>query len=442
MAPTGTLGIILPLLIVKAGNATWITFLLTLIAFSLVMYCIHRFARHSASAGALATYVDAGLGRSIGIVAGWSYVIAMAVGVASAAPSSAYYANVFLTQVTGTPGTLLRAAVLTTLIVCLAWLVAHRDIKLSTEIMLAIEFSSLAVMILIIGLAMWHAHAWIDRPQLRLEGVKLSGFQFAMVFGFMTLAGFESVTSLGEEASNATRTIPRVIVGCLIPIGLLYLVAIYCLVALGRKNGLVLDQLDAPFDTIARRMNMGTLGYFSSIGIALSYFACTLGSLNAGSRVLYAMARKREFAPYFGLAHRVNATPYRTIALLAVLGIAAPVTLFYFKVSLADCVNDLTQLAGFGFIGAYFFVCLALPFFLRRRGILQKVDVVMSCGALFILSGVLAFSVFPIPPAPLLYLPYIFLGLMAAGVTVSFVCVRRDPLVDERPSGSDAWWRE
>jgi amino acid transporter len=312
-----------------------------------------------------------------------------------------------------------RATLLTVLVVAVAWAVAHHDIKLSTKVMLAIEFSSIAVMILIILLAMIRSHAWVDRPQLRLEAAKFSGFQIAMVFGFMTLAGFESVTALGEEASHATRTIPRVIMSCLLPVGVLYLVIIYCLVALGHKYGMALEQLEAPFDAIARQMKLGMLGYASSIGIALSYFACTLGSLNAGARVLYAMAQKREFPPRFGAAHPVNATPHRAIALLAVLGMAAPVTLLCLKVSLFDCVNDLTQLASFGFIGAYFLVCLALPFYLRRRKILRTADAIISAAALVSLGAVLVFSVFPIPPAPLKYLPYVFLLIMAAGVAIS-----------------------
>ena len=77
MAPTGTMGIVLPLLIMQAGNATWISFLLTFIAFSLILYCIYRFARHCATAGALATYADVGLGKTVGMIAGWSYVVAM-----------------------------------------------------------------------------------------------------------------------------------------------------------------------------------------------------------------------------------------------------------------------------------------------------------------------------------------------------------------------------
>jgi amino acid transporter len=425
MAPTGTIGIILPLLVIQAGNATWISFLLTFIAFSLILYCIHRFATQYASAGALSTYAELGLGRSMGIIAGWSYVVAMGVGVASAAPSAAYYANVFLTHVSGTPGTFLRGIFLTTLVIVVAWLVSHHDIKLSTKVMLAIEFGSVAIMVLIIGLAMTRSGAWVDKPQLHLEGAKLSGFQFAMVFGFMTLSGFESVTALGEEAAHATRTIPRVIVSCLVPIGLLYLVVIYCLVSLGHKNGLALEQLEAPFDAIARQMNLGALGYASSLGIALSYFACTLGSLNAGSRVLYAMAQKGEFASQFGKAHPVNSTPHRAIALLSVIGIAAPGALLLGRVSLVDCVNDLTQLASFGFIGAYFLVCLALPFYLRQRGVLRTADAVISAVALIILGAVLGFSVLPLPPAPLRYLPYIYVVIMVGGVAASFGYLRK-----------------
>jgi amino acid transporter len=136
------------------------------------------------------------------------------------------------------------------------------------------------------------------------------------------------------------------------------------------------------------------------------------------------MAQKREFGSRFGQAHPVNATPHRAIALLCIIGIAAPVALLFLKVSLVDCVNDLTQLASFGFIGAYFFVCLALPFYLRRHGALRLSDVVISGGALLILTAVLIFSGFPIPPAPLLYVPYVFLLIMVIGVSVSFAYLR------------------
>ncbi len=424
MAPTGTCGIVLPLLIAKGGNATWLIFLVTLVAFSLITYSVHRFSGQCASAGSLAEFAAAGLGRGACIVTGWAYVAAMAFGAAGTAPSSAYYADLFFRQITGAPASFLRPAAFTAIVVIVAWIIAYRDIKLSTEVMLAIELSSVAVIIVIIALAMRHDSAWIDRRQLHLEAAKLSGFQFAMVFGFMTLAGFESVTTLGEEASHARRTIPHVIVSCLIPVGILYLVMIYCLTALARKNGLVLDQLNAPFDSVARSMNLAGLGYVSSIGIALSYFACTLGSLNAGARILYYLARNRLFAPSFGSAHPVNKTPHRAIALVAVIAFACPAALLLSKVLLPDCINYLTQLASYGFIGAYFLVCLAMPFFLFRRKILRGLDVAVSAAALLILAAVLALTVFPVPAAPWRYLPYLFLAAVLIGITTSLVCAR------------------
>jgi amino acid transporter len=141
MAPTGTCGIVLPLLIAKGGNATWLIFLLTLVAFSLIMYSVHRFSAQCASAGSLADFAAAGLGRTACVVTGWVYVAAMAFGAAGTAPSSAYYADLFYRQVTGAPASFLRAAGITAIVVIVSWVIAHRDIKLSTEVMLTIELS-------------------------------------------------------------------------------------------------------------------------------------------------------------------------------------------------------------------------------------------------------------------------------------------------------------
>ncbi len=437
MAPTGTLGIILPLLIAKGGNTTWITFSITLVAFSLILFCVYRFSQLHASAGAIASFADAGLGRWPGVVAGWCYVGAMGFGVASVAPSSAYYADLVITQFTGVPGSIARGALITSAVIIVAALIAYRDIKLSTELMLAIEFASLAAIILIVALAMFHYSAWIDRPQLHLEGARLPGFQYALVFGFMTLAGFESVTALGAEASHAKRTIPKVILGCLIPIGILYLVVIYCLVALARKNGMIFDQLNAPFDTIARSMNLGSLGYVSSIGVSLSYFACTLGSMNAGARVLFSMARRNQFAPGFGIAHPVNATPSRGIILLAAVGIVIPVSLLLLRVPLSDCINYVTQLTSYGFISSYFLVCLSLPFYLYRRKLLHGIDVIISAAALLILTVVLGLSVFPVPAAPWRYLPYLFFLFVIGGTGISWRYLRRNSATNEETGEPD-----
>jgi amino acid transporter len=322
---------------------------------------------------------------------------------------------------TGDDGSLLRWALLTAGVVALAWAVAHRDIKLSTEVTLAIEVSTVAVMMTLVALAAWHSRLWADSAQFHLKGTPLAGVQIGLAFGFITLAGFETVTTLGDETRQATRTIPRAIETCLLPVGLLYLVMIYFLVALSRKHGLAFESMIAPFDSLAGEIRHPEMGLFSSLGIALSYFACTLACMNAGARVIYSMGRRGLFARRFGRAHPVNATPSRAIGMVAVLGMLIPVALLWRGKSLLECVNLLTQLAAFGFIASYFLVCLAMPFYLRKRGLLRMVDGAAAGAALMILGIVLALSLFPVPPAPWRYLPYIFLASALVGILASAI---------------------
>jgi len=113
------------------------------------------------------------------------------------------------------------------------------------------------------------------------------------------LAGFESATTLGEEVQSATRTIPRVMFFCLLPIGLLFMAGIYSTTALSHSRNIGFDQTNAPLDLIARSIDLPALGWMSSLGVALSCFGCALGGLNAGARVIFSMARERLFAPFF-----------------------------------------------------------------------------------------------------------------------------------------------
>ncbi len=425
MAPTGTLGVIIPLLVGKAGNGTWLVLLIIMVAYGLILLCINQFAGRCVSAGSLATYARLGLGRWGGVITGWAYVIAMTFGLASSAPSAGYYLDVVFRQAFGGGPDQIRAVVLTSLVVLASWWTAHRDIKLSTKLMLGIEWTSICIMVLIVGIAMFRSNRWIDRSQLHLTGITPSGLQLGLVFGFMAFAGAESVTALGEESKNAKRIVPKVIIGCLIPVGILHIVMSYCMVAYAHGHSLSLDQLDAPFDTIANSLNIPILGGLSSIGIAMSYFACSLGSLNAAARVLFSMSKQQFFLKSFGTVHPINFTPARTIAAVSVIGLVSPALLLTFNYTLTDCINYLTQLASFGCIAAYFAVCLATPFYLFTKKILRPSILTIAVISLLVLGFILVFSVIPVPPPPWSFLPYIFLVMVAMGVVLSVFCGRK-----------------
>lgn len=427
MGPVATIGTVLPLLIYKSANGTWLLLLVVAAVFCLISSSINVFACRFASAGSLSAYVDAGLGPWWGSLTGWSYAIAMVFVVASSGVSCAFYLALmlghFLHHAIGMPVMVL----LTVLVVILAWWPAHRDVMLSTKIMLAAEASSVLLIVYILGRAMVRADLWVDRAQLHLEGVGFPQFQLGFVLAFLTLSGFESMTTLGEEAKAATKTLPRVMFLCVLPVGILFVVSIYCLIALSHGRNLALDQADAPIDVIAQSLGLPTLGWLSSLGIAVSCFSCAVGGYNAGSRVLYSMARSGQMWRYFDAIHPRNGTPHRALALLASVSIVVPVVMLGTGVRMADAMDYLLQISTFGFLGGYLAVCIAAPLYLWGKSELTAGRIVIAVLTVATLAAVFFMSLVPVPDPPWRYLPYVFAGLLVGGMIVSGSQRKRPP---------------
>jgi len=266
---------------------------------------------------------------------------------------------------------------------------------------------------------MFATKSWVDRPQLTLQGASFSQVQLGFVLVFMTLAGFESTTTLSEEAKAATSTLPKVMYLCILPTGVFFVWGIYCLTALSHGRNLALDQADAPLDLVAQAVGLPTLGWISTLGVAISCFGCALGGFNAGSRVIFSMARSRHLGRYFEAIHPVNGTPHRALALLAGIALVLPCVMLGFGVKMSGIMDYLMQIASFGFLGGYLAVCIAAPVFLASKSKLGPRTILVAVGTVLALCAVFFMSLFPVPDAPWRYLPYIFVGLLAAGMIVS-----------------------
>ncbi len=81
-------------------------------------------------------------------------------------------------------------------------------------------------------------------------------------------------------------------------------------------------------------------------------------------------------------------------------------------------LNELTSL---GFISTYLLTCIAAQFFLRRGRMLRWYHVLSSLVALGIFGFALAGTIYPTPPAPWNLLPFIFMGAVAVGFTLSWI---------------------
>jgi len=419
MGPAATLGTVIPLLIAKTGNGTWLLFLGILSVFILISININVFASRFASAGSLSSYAEKGLGGWPGILTGWSYIVAMTFIVTSSVVASSYYLGMVMAHFTHRPIGKVGSILLTMLVVVLAWFPAYRDIKLSTKILLCTEAISVSVIACILGIAMSRSGHALDQAQLHLAGAGFPQFKMGLVLAFMMLAGFESATTLGEEVQSATRTIPRVMFFCLLPIGLLFMAGIYSTTALSHSRNIGFDQTNAPLDLIARSIDLPALGWMSSLGVALSCFGCALGGLNAGARVIFSMARERLFAPFFAKIHPANGTPSRALLVMVSVALIVAGLLVVCGVAMANAMDYLMQIASFGFLGGYFSVCVAAPFYLARRHALTATQLLVGAITLMVIGSVLFLSLIPIPAAPWRYLPYLFAVLVFMGTLSS-----------------------
>ncbi len=145
----------------------------------------------------------------------------------------------------------------------------------------------------------------------------------------LLLVGFESVTSLGEEAKNPKRDIPRGVLLSLTIQGLVcymieYFAANYFLnsaYSLSDAKGSAAPLGDMM--TIVGNALLGGHGQafmlIEALTVFLALIGTTLSCINTGARVTYAMGRDEEVPQHFGLLHGENLTPHRAIWVLATI---------------------------------------------------------------------------------------------------------------------------
>lgn len=416
VAPSGTPALVIPVVFGVAGNGTWLAYLFATIALLFVSWNINQFARRTANPGALYVFAGQGLGGFWGVVAGWSLLIAYlftaAAVIGGAVNSLLVLAHTFGIQEADRALTL----VVSLLVIAAAWWFAYRDIRLSTRTTLIIELATVAlILIVVLGSIFWVGPA-IDNAQFALEGVGADQLRLGLVLAFFSFVGFESATTLGAEARDPYRAIPRAVIVSVVAIGLLFIVSAYGLTSAFHALPVTLDKAEAPLTTAAQGIHLGWVGSLIDLGVALSFFACTLGSLNAGARVLYALSGHGLFHGSASNAHKVNATPHVAVTILAVVAIALSLALTQSGYGLLDAFGLLGSVATFGFLFAYILAAAGVPFFLSRIGEFRPWHGLVSLITIVLLLIPLAGSVYPIPAWPFSILPYIFLGLLALGV--------------------------
>jgi amino acid transporter len=417
IAPTTTPVATIPLVCALAGNGTWLAYVLATAAILLVAVCVGIFARYFSSPGSLYTYTEKVLPPALADASAWSLLLAYICTGASVIGGFYHYGSLLLHDAVPyrTSGVFLTLLV-TVVSIWIAW----RDVKISARLMLWIEAVSVSLIVVVVVLVLAREHFPVDLQQFRLNGMTGSGLRLGLVLALFSFVGFESATTLGEEARNPLKAIPRAVIQSALLAGLIFTICAYTEVLGLRAAGQNLGTSQAPLHVLAEVGGIRILGLLIDFGALFSLFAGTLGCITAAARVLLLMSHNGLAHGGLRVTHLRNETPGRAVV---TTGIAAglPVAVLAARGSSGlDVYGWMGSLATYGFIVTYALVCIALPGYLKSLGVYRpgvRMISWLACAAMLL---ALIGNLYPVPEGPYGKLPYIYLAYLVLGMSWYF----------------------
>jgi amino acid transporter len=416
ISPTMTAALIVPLMYGTTGSISWLSYALGGVLVLFVALSLNQFAKRTTNSGSMYSYAMSGLGFAGGSLCGWCLLWAyLFIGLAGTTGFTIFATTLLQMVHVNVPPLILFA-------LCLGscFYIAYKDIKVSTLITLGLEVFSCAFIMLLAFIVLGHHHFAIDTTQFTLKGTSLLTLGMGTVVAIFSLVGFESSTAFGEEAVNPLKTIPRSIIWSLVITASFFIFITYVEVQGTAGASTTLDKMTAPLNTLAVIYGVPYLQPILSLGAMVSFFALASSCMNAGARVMYAMGRHDFFPQNTSYAHSKHGTPHVALIVMAIVMFVVASVSYGFLVAngmaVLDEFNDAGTMGAFGFVGAYTFIVLAAPFFLKKRGELKAQHVLLCVVAMALMLVPIVGSVWPVPSAPVNYFPYAFAAYLWFGI--------------------------
>lgn len=413
IAPTMGMALNVTLAVGAAGVGAPLGFAVGTLVVGLVGLSFVFFASRVTSAGSGYAYIGQTFGPRAGFIAGWCMVLLY---IAGGSGSAALVGN-FLSAALDDHGVHLGSWWLPVAVASLTGgtLLAWRDVRLATRVMLTLELSSIAV-IIYLGLRILsavHAEGGLSLAPFHPDPtVGWWGIGYAVVFAVLSFAGFEAAATLAEEAGQPRRTIPIALVGSVVAAGLFFVFASYIqVIGFGLDNMKALAASEAPLNTLALKYGNVHIATALDLAACVSAVSCVLGTLSAGARMLFVLGRG-GLSPTLAKVHPIYGTPSVAVGIVAfamVVGLIAWAP-FIGPASYYDSVGTIGVLA---LIVAYLGVTAAAAVHAVRAG--SHLWLVLGALGTLAILWPLYNSVYPVPSFPENLWPYIVALWIALG---------------------------
>jgi amino acid transporter len=403
-------------------------------------YAVLVLSRRSASAGVAFSYLGAIFGKQFGFLAGWVHsgawlVLVPIVDAVAAVSLSAFLAS-FHVSIPWFPLFLLLLAI--------SFALSYIGVKLSIRTQMVIELGSmLFVMIVMIVVLVRGGHGGLSWKPFDPAGGRggIGGIGFGLLFAFSSFQGWEAGASLGKEAKDPHKSVPRGILGAILVSSVFFIVVSYGLASgFGVNHAAEWGKDATPLGTIATRYTNSGVGSLTNLLVAISAFSDGLAGLALTSRVYHAMSSHGMGLNWLRRVHPRYRTPYAGIIVTAAVGLVLGFA-FALPAGELDFTGILTGANTIAFQLVYLFMAVgALWLFLPQVRTLATAlfRVGIPAVAIVLLGYAIYGSTLPPPPYPLNLAAPVFAVWVVIGLVLMYVLRHRGtaPTLDAPESES------
>ena len=417
------------LIVGQAGASAPFVFGLGALALTLNAVTFSQFARRVPSSGILYSSVAKGISPSVGLVQG--LVLLVVYGVVSIANICLFggFVSDVLTRRASleVPWWVLSVGIVLVIGV-LAWLSVSASMRFD---LLLLAFEVLVVGILFVTIiARGGAEGQIPGavgPTLSPTG--LSGLGLGFVYVALAYFGFESCTTVAEEAKNTRRSVPFALVGSVLLSGIFFVFASYAvLVGFGADNLDALTSSASPVSDLAGRYIGDWYEVFIDIAAISAITAVLLSMQNGNYRIWHSLAREQVLPRVLSKVHPVHSTPTAAIIGFSAVSAAGAVAAGSYWGPL-ESWGYLGYFCGLGILPIYLLPNIALMRYMwtkHRDEFSWLIHGVFPAVSSLIMVIAMIFTIYPRPSGPAAVMPFVLLAIIAAAVTWVVVLRRTD----------------
>ncbi|WP_135452855.1 APC family permease [Mycobacterium sp. DL99] len=419
------------------GGGMPAAFIVTTVILLLFAVGYAQMSKKLVSAGGFYAVVVKGLGRPMGVAAGFTAMLGYNCFVAGALGVGGFFASTIIETLTGLS---LPWFVWSMIVVVLIFVFTRRGIGFSARLLgvcLVLEVSILILLDLRILAATGYS-----MEAFAPQTVTTGSVGIALLFAANAFVGFEATGLFAEEAKDPRRTIPRATYIAITFIGVFAAVTTWAIVsALGvaQAQSAAIEHL--PTGDLVFMLSEQYLGTFLTntmmVLLLVSLFAAILALHNSATRYIYAHARVGILPSVLARTRNSNGCPQN--ASLAQLSFGLAVAAIYFALGLDPMTSLTPSMTGFGTLAILTLQALAAAaitvYFTRTRDPrVVRAILAPAAGSLGLATvvtlAIVNFSVLAGSEDPVIgRLPWLLALCLVSGVATAFWLKARRPTV-------------